>query len=81
MTLAFYTETKNEINTRVNALSDKLNSFPKNTSGMVEVTAEFRTVKTRFEIAFKELQTINKFASKELKKAYRDASRESRLNN
>tara|TARA_B100000768_G_C10882097_1_gene210051 strand:- start:98 stop:340 length:243 start_codon:yes stop_codon:yes gene_type:complete len=78
MTLEFFTETKNEINKRIDAITNELNSFPKNAFGLVEVTPEFRAVKTRFEIAFKELQTINKFASKELKKAYRDAARANR---
>ena len=71
MTLALYTELKNEINERVNKYSDILNSFDKNSAGMVDVTTEFRAAKTSFDIAFKELQTINKAASKELKRAYR----------
>ena len=71
MNLALYTELKNEINERVNKYSDILNSFDKNSAGMVEVTPEFRAAKTSFDIAFKELQTINKAASKELKRAYR----------
>lgn len=71
MNLALYTELKNEINERVNKYSDILNSFDKNSAGMVEVTTEFRAAKTSFDIAFKELQTINKAASKELKRAYR----------
>ena len=71
MTLALYTELKNEINNRVNKYSDILNSFDKNSAGMVKVTPEFRAAKTSFDIAFKELQTVNKAASKELKRAYR----------
>ena len=78
MTLAFFTETKNEINTRIDAITNELNSFPKNAFGLVDVTSEFLVVKNRFELAFRELQTINKFASKELKKAYRDAARANR---
>ena len=71
MNLAIYTELKNEINQRVNKYSDILNSFDKNASGMVEITPEFKSAKNSFDIAFKELQVINKAASKELKKAYR----------
>ena len=71
---------KNEINKRVDAITEELNSFPKNSAGMVKVTPEFRAVKTRFDVAFNELQTINKFASKELKKAYRDTVRANRFN-
>ena len=78
MTIAFFTETKNEINTRIDAITNELNSFPKNAFGLVEATPEFLVVKNRFELAFRELQTINKFASKELKKAYRDAARANR---
>lgn len=81
MTIEFFTETKNEINTRIDALTAELNSFPKNASGMVNPTTEYRAVRTRFDIAFKELQTINKFASKELKKQYRDNARAARFNN
>ena len=81
MTLEFFTTTKNEINTRIDALTAELNSFPKNASGMVNPTTEYRAVRTRFDIAFKELQTINKFASKELKKQYRDNARAARFNN
>ena len=75
MNLAMYTELKNEINQRVNKYSDILNSFDKNASGMVEVTPAFRSAKNSFDIAFKELQVINKSASKELKKAYRLANK------
>ena len=75
MTIEFYTATKNEINARIDAITNELNSFPKNNAGLVNATPEFLVVKTRFELAFRELQTINKFASKELKKAYRDANR------
>jgi len=75
MNLALYTELKNEINNRVDMYTNVLNSFAKNASGMVEVTPEFRVAKTNFEIAFKELQTINKSASKEIMKAYRIANR------
>ena len=75
MTLELYTELKNEINARVDMYTNVLNSFAKNASGMVEVTPEFRVAKNNFEIAFKELQTINKSASKEIMKAYRLANR------
>ena len=81
MTLEFFTTTKNEINTRIDALTAELNSFPKNASGMVNPTTECRAVRNSFDLAFRELQTINKHASKELKKAYRDAARANRFNN
>jgi len=75
MTLELYTELKNEINQRVDKYSNILNSFDKNSAGMVDITPEFRLAKTNFNIAFKELQTINKAASKEIMKAYRLANR------
>jgi|TARA_R110000764_G_scaffold227730_1_gene317984 hypothetical protein len=81
MTIQFYTETLNEINTRVDAITAELNAFPKNSCGLVNPTKEFRAVKTRFDIAWKELQTINKFAPKAIKKQYREAKRAARFNN
>ena len=81
MTIEFFTTTKNEINTRIDALTAELNSFPKNASGMVNPTAEYRAVRNSFDLAFRELQTINKCASKELKKQYRNNAREARFNN
>ena len=81
MDLKFYTETKNEINARIDALTAELNAFPKNSSGMVNPTAEYRAVRNSFDLAFRELQTINKHASKELKKQFRDNARAARFNN
>mgnify|MGYP003637582287 FL=1 len=81
MTLEFFTTTKNEINTRIDAITLELNAFPKNADGFVSPSAGYSATRNRFDLAFRELQTINKFASKELKKAYRDATRAKRFNN
>ena len=79
MTLELYTELKNEINERVDKYSDILNSFPKNASGMVEVTPEFRSAKNSFDIAFGELRALNGSASNKLKREYRMLNRAKRL--
>ena len=75
MTLELYTELKNEINERVDKYSDILNSFPKNASGMVEVTPEFRTAKNNFDIAFDQLRVLNSSVSNKLKREYRMLNR------
>ena len=75
MTLELYTELKNEINERVDKYSDILNSFPKNASGMVEVTPEFRSAKNNFDIAFDQLRVLNSSVSNKLKREYRMLNR------
>ena len=55
-------------NTIVYALGDKLNAFPKNENGLVEMTPEYRIVKAKFDAEFKKLQSINSFGVKNFKK-------------
>ena len=81
MDIKFFTSTKNEINARIDALTAELNAFPKNSCGMINPTTEYRAVRNSFDLAFRELQTINKHASKELKKQFRDNARANRFNN
>ena len=75
MTLALYTELINPIAKRVNTYSEILNTFEKNSAGMVEVTDEFRAAKNSYELAFNELRALNKFTPNNIKRAYSLANR------
>lgn len=75
MTLELYTELRNPINIRVNKYSDILNSFAKNASGMVEVTAEFKSAKNSYELAFNELRILNGATSNKIKREFSKANR------
>ena len=70
MNLETYTEFRNEIETRLNIVDVKLNSFPKSSSGMVNPTKEYLETKRKFDLVFSELQTLNKFTSNNIKKQY-----------
>ena len=70
MNLQTYTEFRNEIETRLSPLDIKLNSFEKNSSGMVNPTKEYLQTKRSFQLVFSELQTLNKFTSNKIKKQY-----------
>lgn len=65
-------------NTIVNALGDQLNTFPKNENGLVEMTPEYRIVKTKFDAEFKKLQSINSFGVKNFKKEIAQARKQRR---
>ena len=58
MNLETYTEFRNEIETRLTPLGIKLNSFAKNSSGMVNPTKEYLKAKRSFQLVFSELQTL-----------------------
>jgi len=75
MTLELYIELRNPINIRVNKYSDILNSFAKNASGMVEVTAEFKSAKSSYELAFNELRILNGATSNKIKREFSKANR------
>ena len=75
MTLELYTELRNPIAKRVNTYSEILNTFEKNSAGMVEITEEFRNAKNSYELAFNELRALNKFTPNNVKKAYSRANR------
>lgn len=70
MNLETYTEFRNEIERRLTPLDIKLNSFEKNSSGMVNPTKEYLKAKRSFQLVFSELQTLNKFTSNKIKKQY-----------
>ena len=75
MTLELYTSLRNPINERVNKYSDILNSFKKNSSGMVEVTEVFKSAKDSYEIAFNELRILNGATSNKIKREFSKANR------
>ena len=75
MTLELYTTLKNLINERVNKYSDILNSFEKNSTGMVEVTEAFKSAKDSYEIAFNELRILNGATSNKIKREFSKANR------
>jgi len=75
MTLELYTELRNPINSRVNKYSDILNSFAKNSSGMVEVTEVFKSAKNSYELAFNELRILNGATSNKIKREFSKANR------
>jgi len=75
MTLEIYTALRNPIDQRVNKYSDILNSFDKNSAGMVEVSEEFKVAKNSYEIAFNELRALNSATSNEIKRQYSRANR------
>ena len=75
MTLELYTTLRNPINERVNKYSDILNSFEKNSSGMVEVTEAFKSAKDSYEIAFNELRILNSATSNKIKREFSKANR------
>jgi hypothetical protein len=75
MTLALYTELRNPIAKRVNTYSEILNTFKKNSAGMVDVTNEFKATKNSYELAFNELRALNKHTSNKIKKEYSRANR------
>jgi len=63
---------KKELNGKVDMLSDKLNEFEASNIGLVpdsiRATNEWIEAKKAFDIAFKELQTFNKWYVKEFRK-------------
>lgn len=75
MTLETYTELRNPIQKRVDTYSDILNTFEKNSAGMVEVTDEFRAVKNSYDLAFNELRVLNKNTPNKIKRDYSRANR------
>ena len=76
ITLEDFTKLSAELNARVDKAEKSLKSFGKN--GVVtddERTAEYTKAKRDFDIAFKELQTLNKSASKKVKRDHALAKR------
>jgi len=73
-----YKELKSNQNTIVDMLSDKLNSFPKSSFGLisdeVRATDEFKNTNVQYNREFKKLQNINqtgvKLFKKEIRKDY-----------
>jgi len=74
MTLAIYTELKNEINTRLDVVNERVQSFSVG-GGLVQMSEEFRAAKTSFDLVFRELQILNKHTSNKIKREYSKAKR------
>lgn len=70
MTLEIYTQLKTEIEIRLDAADNLVNSFPKGEMGLVKMTKEFRTAKRNFDLVFNQLRTLNKHTSNKIKRQY-----------
>ena len=75
MTLELYTTLKNPIIERVNKYSNVLNSFERNSSGMVEITKEYKEAKNSYDTAFNELRVLNAATPNKIKREYSIAKR------
>ena len=75
MTLAFYTELRNEIGLEIDSTNNKLQEFAKNSAGMVEITPEFLVAKSKYQIAFDKLRVLNGATSNKVKREYSRATR------
>ena len=83
-----YKELRDKQNIIVDALSDKLNSFPRGQFGLipdhVTSTDEFKSIKKQYRIEFKKLQNINqqgvRLFKKEINKEYEDSRKNRRVN-
>lgn len=70
-----YKELKSNQNAIVDSLSDKLNSFPKGSFGLISeeirATDEFKNINAQYHREFKKLQAINQTGMKLFKKEIR----------
>jgi len=69
MNLETYLEIKNKIETRLNAAQEVLNSFQKNSAGMVDWTPSFIEAHNVFEMEYDNLRILNVKAGKDILKA------------
>lgn len=67
-----FLELKQETNQKVDDLSKKLQSFPRESNGMVKQevknSREFKTIKSDFDFHFKRLRQINEYGNTFFKK-------------
>lgn len=70
-----FLELKQEANQKVDDLSKKLQSFPRETNGMVKQgvknSREFKIIKSDFDFHFKRLRQINQYGNQFFKKELR----------
>lgn len=67
-----FLEIKQEVNQRVDELSKKLQSFPRENNGMVKNSRQFKSIKSDFDFHFKRLREINTFGNTYFKKELKE---------
>ena len=70
MTLDIYTELRNDIESRLSIVQNKLNSFPKSASGMVQQSVDLSNANKAFYLVFNQLRALNKVTSNKVKKQH-----------
>ena len=70
MTLAIYTELKQEIEIRLNEADNLVKSFEKGPLGLVPITTEFKEAKRMFDKVFNELRKLNQRTPNSIKREY-----------
>jgi len=78
LTFAQYQEKQTKLDKITHELGVLLNSFPKDSMGMVKPTPEFKKIKKEFDTLFKELQNLNKKYVKLYKKEIQKVRSEKR---
>tara|TARA_R110000851_G_scaffold287352_1_gene441307 strand:+ start:2030 stop:2581 length:552 start_codon:yes stop_codon:yes gene_type:complete len=78
LTFTQYQEKQTKLDKITHELGVLLNSFPKDSMGMVKPTPEFKKIKKEFDTLFKELQNLNKKYVKLYKKEIQNARLEKR---
>ncbi len=79
-----FLEIKKAVDKKVDDLSEKLQSFPRERNGMVKEevrnSREFKSIKSDFDFHFKRLRQINKFGNDFFKKELKELRLSSRRN-